>query len=139
LWLVSTHLESKTDPADRQRQMQALLRALDDLVRDEACIIGGDFNTKALPRGDDERHLLLESPDRYEPLFADLRAAGFEWKSANTANPTKRPEPDAPPPGKLDWIVCRGIGAAHAQVVPALDERGEAVSDHDMIAVDLAF
>jgi hypothetical protein len=34
-------------------------------------VIGGDFNTKALPRGDEERRLVLEVPERHEPLFAD--------------------------------------------------------------------
>jgi endonuclease/exonuclease/phosphatase family metal-dependent hydrolase len=142
LWIVSTHLESKTDPADRQAQIRALLRALDEIAPDEACVIGGDFNTKALPRGEDERHLLLETPERHEPLFADLRDAGFEWRHANLALPTQTPGPTnkhEPPFGKLDWIVVRGVEAGNPQVIPAVDEQGRAVSDHEMIAVDLRF
>ncbi|MGF9763985.1 endonuclease/exonuclease/phosphatase family protein [Microvirga sp. 0TCS3.31] len=139
-WIVSTHLESKTDPADRQAQIGALLRALDAIAPDEACVIGGDFNTKALPRGEDERHLLLEAPEAYEPLFADLRAAGFEWRHSNLALPTQTPGPTnkhEPPFGKLDWLVVRGVEAGNPQVVPAVGEQGRAVSDHEMIAVDL--
>ncbi|MBL0407074.1 endonuclease/exonuclease/phosphatase family protein [Microvirga aerilata] len=142
LWIVGTHLESKTDPADRQAQIQALLRALDRLAPNEACIIGGDFNTKALPRGDGERHLLLEAPERYEPLFADLRRAGFRWAGANLAQPTQGPGPTnkhEPPFGKLDWIVLRGLAAENPQVVAALDAQGRAVSDHHMITVDVGF
>lgn len=141
LWIVSTHLESKTDPADRQAQIRALLQALDKIAPDEACVIGGDFNTKALPRGEDERHLLLEAPERFEPLFADLRAAGFEWQHANLALPTQTLGPTnkhTPPFGKLDWIVVRGCEASNPQVIPAVDEQGRAVSDHEMIAVDIA-
>jgi endonuclease/exonuclease/phosphatase family metal-dependent hydrolase len=103
LWIVSTHLESKMDPADRQAQMRTLLRALDEIAPDEPCVIGGDFNTKALPRGEDERRLLLDEPERYEPLFADLREAGFAWHHANLALPTRTPGPTnkhEPPFGK---------------------------------------
>jgi endonuclease/exonuclease/phosphatase family metal-dependent hydrolase len=141
LWIVSTHLESKTDPADRQTQIGALLRALDDIAPNEACVIGGDFNTKALPRGDDERHLLLDAPERFEPLFADLRAAGFEWQPANLALPTQTPGPTnkhEPPFGKLDWLVVRGVEASNPQVIRAVNEQGGAVSDHEMIVVDIA-
>jgi len=141
LWIVSTHLESKTDPTDRQAQIRALLQALDKIAPDEACVIGGDFNTKALPRGEDERHLLLEAPERYEPLFADFRAAGFAWRHANLALPTQTPGPTNkhnPPFGKLDWLVVRGCEALNPQVIRAVDEQGRAVSDHEMIAVDIA-
>jgi endonuclease/exonuclease/phosphatase family metal-dependent hydrolase len=137
---VSTHLESKTDPADRQAQIRALLRALDEIAPGEACVIGGDLNTKALPRGEDERQLLLDAPERSEPLFADLREAGFTWRHANLALPTQTPGPTSkhePPFGKLDWIVVRGLEASNPQVIPAVDEQGRAVSDHEMIAVDV--
>jgi endonuclease/exonuclease/phosphatase family metal-dependent hydrolase len=142
LWLVSTHLESKTDPADRRRQIRALLRALDGIAPGEACVIGGDFNTKALPRGEGGRHLLLDAPERFEPLFADLREAGFGWHHANLAVPTQTPGPTnkhQAPFGKLDWLVARGLEARHPQVIPAMDKEGRAVSDHEMIAVDLSF
>lgn len=140
LWLVSLHLESKTDPADRQSQVRVLLRALERLIGDEACIIGGDFNTKALPRGEDGRRALLEEPERSEPLFADLRDAGFAWAEANRAAPTQRDGPSKTHPrpfGKLDWLFVRGVRAENPQVVPSLDARGEPVSDHEMIAVDI--
>ncbi|WP_230531870.1 endonuclease/exonuclease/phosphatase family protein [Microvirga roseola] len=141
LWVVSVHLESKTDPQDRQAQMRNLLRALDSLAPDEPCIIGGDFNTKALPRGEDERHLLLQEPERFEPLFADLRAAGFAWSAANLARPTQNPGPSnkhAPPFGKLDWIVTRGVTPENPQVHEVTDGEGGPVSDHDMLVVDIA-
>jgi endonuclease/exonuclease/phosphatase family metal-dependent hydrolase len=142
LWLVSTHLESKTDPADRRRQIAALLRALDSIALNDPCVIGGDFNTKALPRGEGERELVLDSPERYEPLFADLRAAGFAWRAANLALPTQTPGPadkHSPPFGKLDWIVVRGLEARAPQTLSAVDNEGRAVSDHEMVSVEVAF
>lgn len=142
LWIVSTHLESKTDPADRRAQIQTLLHALDAIAPNEPCVIGGDFNTKALPRGESERHFLLDAPERDEPLFADLRAAGFAWQGANLALPTQTPgrtNKHKPPFAKLDWLVVRGLTAAHPQIVPAQDEQGRALSDHEMITVDVSF
>ncbi|MBA1158069.1 endonuclease/exonuclease/phosphatase family protein [Microvirga mediterraneensis] len=142
LWIVGTHLESKTAPADRRAQIHALLRALETIAPNEPCVIGGDFNTKALPRGEDERHLLLEAPERDEPLFADLKEAGFAWQHANLALPTQTPGPTGkhePPFGKLDWLVVRGLTATNPLLVPALDEQGRAVSDHEMITVDVSF
>jgi len=139
LWFVSLHLESKTDPADRQCQVQNLLRALDRIAPDEACIIGGDFNTKALPRGEGERHLLLEEPERDEPLFADFRAAGFSWAGANLALPTQRDGPSKTHPKpfvKLDWFFVRGVTAENPQVVPSLDAKGQPISDHEMIVFE---
>jgi endonuclease/exonuclease/phosphatase family metal-dependent hydrolase len=138
---LGTHLESKTDPADRRAQIRTLLRALDVIAPGEPCVIAGDFNTKALPRTEDERHLLLEAPELCEPLFADLKQAGFAWAGANLALPTQTPGPKSkhePPFGKLDWIVVRGLAPSNPRIVPALDEQGRAISDHEMLAVDVA-
>ncbi|MXQ13825.1 endonuclease/exonuclease/phosphatase family protein [Microvirga makkahensis] len=140
LWVVSLHLESKTDPADRRLQIRNLLHALKRLAPDDACVIGGDFNTKALPSGVGERHLLLEEPERYEPLFADLREAGFSWARANRADPTQRDGPSKTHPrpfGKLDWFFTRGVRAENPQIVPSVDGQGQPISDHEMITVDV--
>jgi len=140
LWLVSVHLESKTDPADRQNQIRTLLRALEQIAPGEACIIGGDCNTKALPRGEGERMLLLDEPERFEPLFTDLRRAGFGWADANRAVPTQRDGPSKTHPrpfGKLDWFFTRGASVDNPQVVPSLDPQGRPVSDHEMITLDI--
>jgi endonuclease/exonuclease/phosphatase family metal-dependent hydrolase len=140
LWFASLHLESKTDPADRAAQIEALLRGLDRLAPEANCVVGGDFNTKALPFEEDERDLVLREPERWEPLFARLRSAGFEWESANLARPTQRTGPagnPAPPFRKLDWLVTRGVGCENPRVVPALGRGGEPLSDHDLVAVDV--
>lgn len=142
LWLASLHLESKTDETDRRSQIRALLEAIDRLAPSTAWIIGGDFNTKNLPHGTGDRHRLLDHPERCEPLFDDLRRAGFAWADANVAEPTQRTGPQGkprPPFGKLDWLVVRGMRAANPQVLPALDGEGRPISDHDMIAADFMF
>jgi endonuclease/exonuclease/phosphatase family metal-dependent hydrolase len=142
LWVVSTHLESKTDALDRQRQVRTLLRALNDLIGDAACIIGGDFNTKDLPTEEANRQQAITSADAYEPFFADLRDAGFGWRDSNTAQATQRDGPwkkHDRPFGKLDWIFVRGIKASNPAVIPAIDEVGHPMSDHDMVAADMDF
>lgn len=141
LWLVSTHLESKADERDRQVQIQALLRALDRIAPNAACVIGGDFNTKKLPRDADALRAALEEPERFEPLFEDLRRAGFSWADSNLAEPTQHTGPTGkprPPFGKLDWIVVRGMKLTNPQVLSAVDGEGRPISDHQLIAADLA-
>ncbi|SCX97315.1 endonuclease/exonuclease/phosphatase family protein [Microvirga guangxiensis] len=141
MWFVSLHLESKTDPADRQSQVRQLLQALDRLAPNEACIIGGDFNTKALPRDEGARHV-LEEPSRHEPLFADLGAAGFSWSGANLALPTQRDGPSKSHPrpfAKLDWFFVRGVSAQNPRIVPSVDGQGRPISDHEMIVMDVVF
>lgn len=142
LWIVGTHLESKTDPQDRRAQIGNLLDALERFAPGEACVIGGDFNTKALPRGEGDWNSLFDTIESHEPLFTDLRNAGFRWACANLARPTQRAGPSnkhEPPFGKLDWIVVRGVTAENPQIVPAMDDAGRDISDHEMLAVDLRF
>jgi endonuclease/exonuclease/phosphatase family metal-dependent hydrolase len=140
LWFVSVHLESKSDEADRAAQMRILLEALDRIAPDAAVVMGGDFNTKALPFGDENREVVLRRPDRWEPLFAHLREAGFSWDTSNVPDPTRRKGPSGHedlPYRKLDWIVTRGVVCEHPRVVPAEDPDGKPISDHEMVAVDI--
>jgi len=141
-WAVSVHLESKTDPQDRCRQTLRLLEALRSEIGHAPCVIGGDFNTKAMPSDETDLAAAFSEPERHEPLFAVLRAAGFEWRTANRPQVTQRMRPDGaplPPHRRLDWIFVRGLEAFHAETVPAVDEEGRAISDHDMITADVDF
>jgi endonuclease/exonuclease/phosphatase family metal-dependent hydrolase len=139
LWFVSVHLESKTDPADRAAQMAQLFAALDRIAPDAAVVIGGDLNTKALPADPDPAW--LAAPERYEPLFAHAADAGFTWRAANLARPTQRTGPSGKPPPpfvKLDWLLTRGVRCENPRVIEAVDGEGRAISDHEMVAVDVA-
>ena len=141
LWVVTVHLESKSTPEDRQHQIRALLRELDTFTAGEACIIGGDLNTKALPAGADAQRNVLADAERHEPLFADFRREGFSWLGANPAAVTQRTGPSGkpkPPFRKLDWILVRGVSPEGPRIIEALDPQGKPVSDHEMLALDLS-
>ncbi len=137
LLAVVVHLESKSDPADRARQVARLLRTIDLLAEGLPVVIGGDFNTKALPA---ESADWWADPAAHEPLFGLMAAAGFDWQGANTADVTMRTLPDGkpqPPFHRLDWLFVRGLRASAPATVAAVDDTGDAISDHDLIAADL--
>lgn len=134
---VAVHLESKSDPADRARQIARLLASVDALAGALPVVIGGDLNTKALPA---EAAAWRDDPAALEPLFAAVAAAGFDWRGANTGDVTQRTLPDGrpePPFSKLDWLFTRGLSASAARTVPAVGAKDGAISDHDIVMADV--
>jgi endonuclease/exonuclease/phosphatase family metal-dependent hydrolase len=151
LTVVAAHLENRTDPHGRARQMAELAGAL---PRNHPALIGGDFNTTTI----DVRswrncarvgaRLALEPyrlrrPQRHEPLFDVLERAGFEFGAANLPlAPTFTPSGALPRflRAKLDWIGLRKLTAVpgSARVVPArLGLRR--ISDHDAVMCEFTF
>ncbi|MCX8101028.1 MAG: endonuclease/exonuclease/phosphatase family protein [Geminicoccaceae bacterium] len=148
--LVSTHFESHTDPSDRAREMGVLLDAIDRHAPGMPALIGGDLNTStfdlagrrdtagvvAAVATDPDR---LVAPERWEPLFDLAARRGWSWTDANVAGlATQRTRADgtpAPPLGKIDWFLARGLRCSDPAVLPAVDARGMAVSDHELLAV----
>jgi endonuclease/exonuclease/phosphatase family metal-dependent hydrolase len=114
---------------------------------DGPVLIGGDFNTSTISRdwarGTGERPVLpaerVLDPVPYEPLFEVVAAAGYDWQRCNALGvPTQRTRPDGtprPPLGKIDWFFCRGLRAEAAATIPAVDVDGQAISDHEILAV----
>lgn len=143
LFVASLHLESHSDAEDRARQVERLLTALDQVYGDGQAVVAGDFNTAAMPRDADPADRAAEwfvSAETFEPLFARFRAAGFEWLAANTPEPTERTRPDGaprPPFRRIDWIFTRGVSAHNPKVWPAIDKAGQAISDHELLTVEI--
>jgi endonuclease/exonuclease/phosphatase family metal-dependent hydrolase len=136
---VSVHLESKSDAADRARQMARLLAVVEARAAGMPVVIGGDLNTKDLLELDPADW--LARPEAREPLFSMMAQAGFEWQAANTADATLRARPDGTPPPpycRIDWLFARGLDASNPRTVPALDGAGSAISDHDLIVADFS-
>jgi endonuclease/exonuclease/phosphatase family metal-dependent hydrolase len=133
--VVSLHLESDSDAADRARQVMELLDALDRRYGDMPMVIGGDCNTAALPPA-----IGLEDVEDFEPLFVVLAKAGFHWRGANDRMATQRTRPDGtpkPPFRRIDWLFTRGLVSSRPNTIAAIDEHGLAISDHEAIAVDV--
>lgn len=145
--LVNVHLESHSDPLQRRAQATLLLDAIDRHVGDGAVLIGGDFNTSTVSRdwarGTGVKPVLpLErvlDPVPYEPFFQVMAGAGYDWQDCNALGmPTQRTRPDGtprPPLGKIDWFFSRGLEAHAPATVAAVDSNGQAISDHEVLAV----
>lgn len=129
---VSVHLESDTDSAGRARQMDALLRAVDDYAGDLPVIIGGDFNTGA-------RHPKLDYSR--EALFKVAKHFGYDWRSCNCEGATSRisnvPNANRQNIARFDWFFNRGLTVSDPSIIEALDDSGRPVSDHDLIALTI--
>ena len=151
--LVSVHYESHTDPADRLAQTRAMLDAIDAHGPGRPVLIGGDFNTSTFDlatKGQPARvggsagggPAAAGGPMRYEPMFEELRARGYDGTACNVPlAPTQRTRPDGtpqPPFGKIDWLFARGLVCTDPAIVPAVDEAGVAISDHEVLVVTIA-
>lgn len=167
---VSAHLEVHRTRAHRAAQVRVLADALQGETR--PVILAGDFNTHTFdrglwhaplagalalmltPGGALKRRLIHpdEGPAR-EPLFDELRSAGFEWGPFVDREPTLRLRFDrldelralfGPAHGlarrllaraerrarlRLDWFAGRGWQGGRGLTVPDLDGPGRA-SDH---------
>ncbi len=173
---VAVHLEVHRTRAHRAAQMSALLAALADERR--PIVLGGDFNTHTFDRGvwdaplRGAATLLLERGHRLErrflhpdegpgrePLFDDLRSAGFEWAPFVDHQPTLRLRLDrlreaddlfGPARGaitrmmawaerrarlRLDWFAGRAWSGGSGHTVHGLDGPGRA-SDHAPIVAE---
>jgi endonuclease/exonuclease/phosphatase family metal-dependent hydrolase len=148
--LVSVHLESHSGPALRAEQMRRLFDAIDQFAPGQPVVIGGDLNTSTFTRTttaqlhdveaavrEDPRRVV--EPERYEPLFEIARARGYEWQGANASGPTERvPAGETAILGHIDWFLVRGLRVSAPVTIPAIDERGNMISDHEMIMMTVA-
>ena len=140
LLLASVHLESSTDAADRAAQVAVLLRSIEERAGGHPVVIGGDFNTSALPPATTDEGAWFDDAASYEAMFALFSDAGYQWHTANTRSATERMRPDGtprPPYRKIDWFFTRGAAVRRAFTVAAIDATRTAISDHDVIVIDL--
>ncbi|MFH1740698.1 MAG: endonuclease/exonuclease/phosphatase family protein [bacterium] len=105
--LVSVHLESHDRGRVRQQQMQLLLEELENTAADMPVLFGGDLNGR---------------PN--EPMFEDLKAAGFILDDCNDMNnPTTQKCVDGvisfhEENKKIDYITVRGAKPVHDETSP---------------------
>jgi endonuclease/exonuclease/phosphatase family metal-dependent hydrolase len=140
LLVAAVHLESSTDAADRAAQVAVLLKAIEQRADGRAVIIGGDFNTSALPPAETDESAWFDRATSHEAMFVRFSEAGYDWRTANTRSVTERMRPDGtpqPPYRRIDWFFTRGTAVRRARTVPATDATGSAISDHDVIVIDI--
>ncbi len=123
---VSTHLESATTAAYRERQVKELIDRLEAAFPGLPILIGGDLNTGNHIGGDFEA----------EGLFAMSAARGFTRHGGPIHQMTTRPSLITRWPEramKLDWFLARGLRIGESRIIPSLDASGRPLSDHDLI------
>jgi len=128
LTAVCAHLEVRTTPRGRARQVAAVIKKLDRLGMSGPVLLAGDLNTATFPRGTQWRALrsiakllysrpphLKESllhPDHHhrEPVFEVLERRGFSVQEFNSREAThcaslvELEENNRLPPGLRKWV-----------------------------------
>ena len=148
LTVASVHLDSHGTPEERAAQLQVLLDAIETHAPEAPAVIGGDLNSFSLSYTqirdrDVLRAALKEDPDRltnpvrYEPLFDVAAAAGYHWRSCNEPGEGTQRHASGRGALKIDWFLCRGVETRAPCVIPALDDEGTPLSDHELIAIDV--
>ena len=133
---VSVHYESESDAEGRADQTRRLLELITREYGDGPCVIGGDLNTAAFSDQRMSGSEILADPTPVEPSFAAFANAGFEWQCTNAPGITTRAAPGRPvryPLKKLDWLLVRGLTASNPAIAPAICDRGDYLSDHELI------
>ena len=128
--MVSTHLESNANAAERSAQMVSLIDALEAAFPGLPILIGGDLNTGNHIGGD----------WRAEILFDLARARGFGVHGGPEEQMTTRPSLITRWPEramKLDWFLTRGLEIGRSRVLPSTSKLGKPLSDHDLLLVDI--
>lgn len=126
LVLASTHFESATAAAYRERQLVGLIDALETAFPGRPMLIGGDLNTGNHAGGDFEA----------EGLFARAAERGFARHGGPLDVMTTRPSLITRWPEramKLDWFLSRGVAVSDTRIVSSLCPSGRPLSDHDLI------
>ncbi len=129
--MVSTHLESNADAAQRETQLCILIDSLEATFPSLPLLIGGDLNTGNHIGGD----------WRDETLFAHATRRGFMIHGGPETAMTTRASQITRWPNramKLDWFLTRGLQIAQSQIIASTDKWDKPLSDHDMIVLQIS-
>lgn len=157
LGVASLHLENRTGPDGRLRQMGAVLEAVEALLPGLPVILGGDLNTNGFDGGDKERlRAILADPalrkhclEVKEPCLELAEQRGYRLlPGPDSPIPTRRKHMPGHPPLelRLDWLLLRDCRADGARILSARREDcpflksplpAEELSDHDAVAAKI--
>lgn len=127
--VASIHLENRTDGPGRQAQLEAVLRAAEEMFPDMPVVLGGDLNTNTFDgRDKDAIRAIAKSPDLQRRCLTDVAAWEGALHAATAAG--YRVEPESPvvtrrkplPEGgslelRLDWLMLRGVTVESSRTV----------------------
>jgi endonuclease/exonuclease/phosphatase family metal-dependent hydrolase len=162
--LVSVHLENRTDPGGRKRQLEYLLNEAEaHFGPDMPVLIGGDMNTNTVDGNEDaQMTYLADHPGEqwrrighipsWEPQMDYAASRGFLYTDCNILEKTTRRKPMED--GRtvllnLDWFYQRGLECRAPVKVESIfhtnglkdipDEvrryQGQEMADHDMVLI----
>lgn len=160
--LCSVHLENRTTPQGRERQLRFLLEEIENKLGNLPVLIGGDMNTNMVD-GDSQgpfEHLRgNEKAQQYclgivpaeEPLMNTALNFGYSYEDCNIMKKITRRKP-MPDGSKvvlnLDWFFQKGLTCCEPKVVDTVFDHlkledgeryrqfdGQELSDHNAITV----
>ena len=156
LGVASLHLENRTAPEGRVRQLEAVLAAAEEAFPGIPVILGGDLNTNTFDGSDREAiRRISQSPrlrrrclEEKEPCLELALDRGYRlWPEG--CRPTRRKTVQG---GilelRLDWLLSRGCTVTDSRVIstrtvdlpfPHTTFRGEELSDHDAVAARISW
>lgn len=162
--LVSVHLENRTGPEERKRQMEFLLDAIEaHYPKEMPVLIGGDMNTNTVDgNSEGQMQYLAGHPDEqwgriaripaWEPLMDYAASRGFSYADCNVMEkPTRRKplEDGRTVMLNLDWFFQRGFSCSDPVRVESIFHcngfsgapeevfayQGIELSDHDIVMI----
>ena len=154
LGVASLHLENRTGPEGRLRQMEAVLTAVDEHLPGIPVILGGDLNTNGFDGADKDRlneiiacpSLRRQCLEAKEPCLELAERRGYRLlPGPDSRIPTRRKHVPGLPPLelRLDWLLIRDCRSETVRILSAKREDcsfltssfpAEELSDHDAVA-----
>ena len=144
---VSLHLENRTSPEARAKQVEAILTHAKRMFGDLPVLIGGDFNTNGFDYSQEAAEAQyvrqqktgeIVDATEHEPLFRAIEREGFDYRACNgeRIETRRRPTCDGFLKLHLDWIVSKHTTCVRHGCVSTVLENGDQLSDHNAVWAD---
>lgn len=121
LGVASIHLENRTHGEGRRLQLEAVLRAAEELLPGIPVVLGGDLNTNTFDGRDKDaireiagspalQRRCLEDVAQYEAALTAAEAMGYRAVPETPILTRRKPLPGGGCLGlRLDWLLLRGM------------------------------
>ncbi len=153
------HLENRTDGAGRQKQMETVLAAAEEMFPDMPIVLGGDLNTNTFDGSDKKaiqtiagdpvlQRRCLEEVEEWEGALRSAQSAGYRPVPEKPIPTRRKPLPEGGHLDlKLDWLLVRDMDILESRTISTRREdfafakpgspletfTGEELSDHNAV------